>query len=479
MPWLAFRHLTPLGLLGALLSVPMAGAQTSPGPGSLLALQDPAYTSVLTLKGLFEKEINDKLAGWASGPEVQAMHKTFNKMLVQHLSEQVPSRGLQYTSVDAHQHPRLYSGRLFLPSRVPGSAPTRLPLVLYQHGTEPRRATAPYYNQGAEAMLGALGAQVGGLAVAMPDGDGMGADPSPEPHAYCQQTTTARCLLDMARAIEGSGTRLFDGRNYVWDGRLFLMGYSEGGYIALAAVKALTTDPACQDLKLTGAACMAGPFDLARMVHTVLKPDAPPFSRPFIVAYLLNNFLPPDSGAEQFRQSVNPKLLETTPGKPGNPDQGSILQWVDGSLEGYDITQRIQARLTGNPGQALNGRQVLNAPWAATVIDGEHSTLNQRFNENVLVGGWAPRVPVLLAHDRFDECVGYYNSQELYASWVAQGTHPQELITLSAGSRGPGHEGGAILAIPMAFLWIRTGMPPSLARLGEELVKDEARHLLP
>ena len=286
MPWMRVRCLVHLGLLGVLLAGPLAAVEAVTGTGSLVELGAQTSTSVLTLRGLFEKEIDEKLPDSAAEPQALLVHRMFKEMLGKHLSEQVPSRGLRYTSLDGHQQPRTYSGRLFLPSRKPGSAPTRVPLVLYQHGTETKRTTAPYFNQGAEAMLGALGAQVGGLAVAMPDGDGMGADPSPEPHAYCQQTPTARCLLDLARAIKGSGTSIFDGKNYIWDGRLFIMGYSEGGYIALAAVKAITLDPACRDLNLTGAACLAGPFDLPRMVQTLLSPDAPPYTFPYIPAYL-------------------------------------------------------------------------------------------------------------------------------------------------------------------------------------------------
>jgi hypothetical protein len=350
--------------------------------------------------------------------------------------------------------------------------------VLYQHGTETRRTFTPYYNQGDETMLGALGAEAGGFAVAMPDGDGMGADPSLERHAYCHEATTARCLLDLARAIEGSRDRIFDGINYVWDGRLFIMGYSEGGYIALAAVKALSTDPAFRDLKLTGAACMGGPFDLARMVRTLLKDDGQPYTRPYIPAYLLATWPALYPGTFQFEDAVEPRLLEALPSRSGGVDQGSIVQWMDGVLGGDQITPMIQARLTGDPKAGIPARSVLKEAWAKAEVDPPQSRVNQLLDANGLVGGWSPKVPVLLAHDPQDECVGFYNSRNLFDDWSRRGLQPLSIIPLEVGTHGAGHVGGAVLSVPMAFTWFKAGMPRSMMTMAVSALKAQALTLV-
>jgi hypothetical protein len=430
-------------------------------PGTLVDLQPVTATPVRDWNQLFLERVTKDLPDRGEGFQELAPFSLFQHLARTCLLERVPSMGLTYTSLDSHQHPRLYSGRIFLPSRT-GSAPSRVSLVVYQHGTETRKRDTPYFNRGAETMLGALGAEIGGFAVAMPDGDGMGADPSPERHAYCHEATTARCLLDLVRAIEGSGDRIFDGINYVWDGRLFIMGYSEGGYIALAAVKALSTDPAWADLRLDGAACMGGPFDLPRMVRTLLGGTESTYSRPYIPAYLLATWPELYPGTFQFDQAVNPRLLETRPSRPGNPDQGSAFQWLDGTLGGDQITARIQARLTGDAHQPVIARNVLNEIWAEAEVDRPDSRVNRLLEANGLVGGWQPKVPVLLAHDPWDECVGFYNSVNLVEDWRRMGCRPLDIIPLAAAGHGAGHVGGAILSVPMAFTWFKAGMPDSM-----------------
>jgi len=442
-----------------------------PAPGTLVEVQEVRFTSVGEWNDRFREKLKTDLEARGDAFRTFGPLTVFRQMVQGYVADLVPSVGLRYASEDARGRPRTYSGRLFLPSRRPGGAPTRVPLVLYQHGTETLRTYTPYYNQGDETMLGALGAEAGGFAVAMPDGDGMGADPSPEPHAYCHEATTARCLLDLARALAHSGTRIFDGINYVWDGRLYLLGYSEGGYIALAAVKALSTDPAWRDLPLTGAACMGGPFDLARMVRTLLQ-GGEPYTRPYIPAYLLSTWPALYPGLFRFEDAVDPALLAAGPSRPGGPDEGGLRQWLDGGLGGDQITPRIQARLTGDPNGGVSARRVLNEAWARANVDDGASVVMQVLDDNGLVGGWLPKVPVLLAHDPHDECVGFYNSRNLFDAWSRMGYRPLGIVPLEAGGRGAGHVGGALLSVPMAFVWFRAGMPASLTGLAVDTLKS-------
>ena len=480
--WRPFRGLCPiLGLLlvcaGApLLARPPENAQEFPAPGTLLELQEVESLPLNTWKQRFAQKIKTDLGARAGafsqfGPEV-----VFKQVLKHYLAARIASLGLSYASEDAKGLPRIYSGRIFLPGRTPGSPPTRLPLVIYQHGTETRRHFVPSEDGGDETVLGALGAEAGPFAVAMPDGDGMGADASSEMHAYCHAQTTSKCLIDMIRAIEGSGSRIFDGINYVWDGRLFIMGYSEGGYIALAAVKELETNPAYRDIHLTGAACMGAPFDLSRFTRSLLLATAGSYDRPYIPAYLLAAWahLYPDTF--RFQDAINPKLLETS-SLPGQ--EGGIHEWLDGVLGGDQITLRMQARLTGQRDQLVTARAVVNEAWAQANVDYESSQVNQLLAANSLVGGWTPTVPVLLAHDPFDECVSFFNSQNLYDDWVAQGLKPMAIIRMAVGSHGPGHVGGAVLGVPSAFIWLAAGMPSSMMNMAVNTLQAKVLELAP
>lgn len=477
--WRSLLRLLPaLSLVLSSLGSPLAADDPVPVPGTLMELQEVRYTPMKEWNDRFTDKIKTDLGARAADFTAFGPQLVFRQMVQAYMADAVPSMGLKYSSVDSHGHPRIYSGRLFLPSRPPGSAPTRVPLVMYMHGTETRKAYVPYNNGGDETMLGALGAEASGFAVAMPDGDGMGADPSRERHAYCHGITTAKCLIDMIRAILGSGGQIFDGINYVWDGRLFIMGYSEGGYIALAAVKELGTNPAYRDLKLTGAACMGGPFDFANFTKGLLKAGAAPYDRPYIPGYLLATWQDLYPQAVTFRDAINPALLGSA-ARVANVDNGSAAQWLDGVLGGDQITPMMQARLTGDKNTQVSARAITNEAWAKAHVDAERSPVSQLLEANSLVGNWVPHVPVLLVHDPYDECVAFFNSKSIYDSWTRQGAQPMGIVELAVGKRGSGHVGGAVLAVPTAFTWFKTGMPTSLMSMAASTLKDRALAALP
>lgn len=464
------RSFTLIALATALLFTALSGPLAAAVPGTLLELgkleQEPVRVLSTEFAAKLQQDLGSRAADFATfGPKA-----VFQQMLQEHLTGSVRSRGVKYASVDSHGHPRTYSGRVFLPDRAAGTPPAQVPLVIYQHGTETRRTFTSYYGKGDETLFGALGAALCGFAVAMPDGDGMGADPSPEKHAYCQGKTTATCLIDLIRAVQGDvgGQRIFDEDNYVWDGRLFIVGYSEGGYIALAAVQELATNPAYRDLRLTGAACMGGPFDFAKATRELLAEARTPYSRPYIPAYFVAAWEELYPGEVSLQAALNPKLLASVPG------QGNISQWLEGTLGGNEITPLIQARITGNKEEAVPARSLMNEAWLKAHVETPSSRLNQLLDANSLVGAWAPppTLPVLLAHDPYDDTVGFGNTQALFDSWTRHGANPLGIIRLAAGTRGTGHVGGAIVSIPSAFIWIDAGMPRSLMAMAGSRIKE-------
>ena len=140
----------------------------------------------------------------------------------------------------------------------------------------------PFFHFGPEAALGALAAYLGGFVVAMPDLPHLGLDPSPGPHPFCHAQSLADCILDMVESTLES----LDPARHRWDGRLFIAGYSAGGYAALAAVREAQRNPAYAHIKVTAAACMGGPFHFHEAIRgwitetgdpvlPALRPDLP------------------------------------------------------------------------------------------------------------------------------------------------------------------------------------------------------------
>ena len=73
-----------------------------------------------------------------------------------------------------------------------------------------------------------------GYIVVVPDYPGMGIDPGV--HPYCHKSLSYS-VIDMIRAVRDSG--LLQNWQVKWDGRLYLMGYSEGGYATMVTAQEL------------------------------------------------------------------------------------------------------------------------------------------------------------------------------------------------------------------------------------------------
>lgn len=456
---------TSLILLASLLA-PWPSPCRAAAPGTLLELGDLELMPVKELNEQYKKKVKEDLGNGNEKFMQLSPMAVFQQMIQEHAAALVPSRRMRYASVDASGAERTYSGRIFLPSRKPTDPPREVPLVIYQHATETRRRYTAYYNKGDETMLGALAAELCGFAVAMPDGDGMGADPSPRKHASCYGKTTGTCLVDMIRAALGelNGRRVFDDVNYIWDGEVYIVGYSEGGYISMAAVKELATNPACSDIKLTGTACMGAPFDFAQATRSLLADPKAAYDRPYIPAYFVAAWQDIAPSLVSFDKAINPALLK-------KDASGSAAEWLGGVLGGDAITPLIQARLTGSKDKAVPARSILNEDWVKKNINDPNSALNKLFEANTLVGGWKPTAPVLLVHDPYDKTVRFSGTKAMFDDWTKQGLRPIGIVEMAVGGVGTGHVGGAMVAIPTAFIWIDAGMPRSI----NDMAKDKIR----
>ena len=221
----------------------------------------------------------------------------------------------------------------------------------------------------------------------------------------------------MVRAVRDGavdGEAVFDDIHYTWDGEIYLVGYSEGGYITMAAVKELSTNPEYQDIKLTGAACMGGPLDLARTIRGLLSATAGPYERPYIPAYFISGWEELYPGVVDAGQALNPALLARTPAQDNNTN---LVDWLKAGLAGDDITPKMQARLSGSDKKPVPARQVMNEAWVRKAIDVPDSPLNKLLDANSLVGNWTPCAPVLLVHDPYDKTVPAEGTLAMYERW--------------------------------------------------------------
>ncbi len=166
---------------------------------------------------------------------------------------------IEYTTTDGSGREVVASGLVAVPIKAAG-LPS--PVVSYQHATIFENAAAPSQALGAgEPTL--LLASLGYLVVA-PDYVGYGSTRG-TPHPYLLAAPSAAAVLDLLRAA-----RTWRRTQGITDnGQLFLVGYSEGGYVTLAAQRALQAlhGPGAVTLSVPG----AGPYDVGLTLALLLN----------------------------------------------------------------------------------------------------------------------------------------------------------------------------------------------------------------
>jgi len=444
-----------------------AAAGPAPAPPSLLALRRPP--ALLTRPGdpvswaSFE-ECLERLERW-SGRQIPdwVMHTA---------SIAYQARRPRYDAagdplLDARGLPVCdlvpQTGRVFFPPAWRLRGKPRLPLVIYTHATMLNKDDAPSTFGGHEWMLGAAAAAYYGFAVAMPDQPGLGGD-ARSYHTFLHARSLAYSTLDSIPAVE----RLFSEdpyltlRDYGWDGRLYVMGYSEGGFAALATVKELAEHPGdYPGVALTGAAAMAGPFDLSGTTRGVIVDPVHQFSHSFYLPYVLRAYQGIYGDLVNPLAAFAPALLETRA-------DGDILQWTDGSRSGLEVDDLIAARLQV-PADAVVLRQLLNPAWLAAELDDPAyatSAIRKVLVQNDLCRGWRPSLPILFCQSAADRDVPIQNTlttlDALGGEIRKAGGDPASLLAflpLGRDSDRIDHVQGALVAIPAAFNWIYYGMP--------------------
>jgi dipeptidyl aminopeptidase/acylaminoacyl peptidase len=162
---------------------------------------------------------------------------------------------------------------------VPDGMDEEAPLISLQHGTEFLKADAPSTSSGPSGMEYFASA---GYIAFMPDFIGYGQSEEIF-HPYYDEESSALCVIDMIKAVK----EYLSSNQIPFNDKLFLAGYSEGGYVTLAAAKEIDTN-AEHALKVTAVAAGAGGYDLSAMLQTIT--DESYYAYPSYLAFVLTAY---------------------------------------------------------------------------------------------------------------------------------------------------------------------------------------------
>ncbi len=286
---------------------------------------------------------------------------------------------------------------------IPKDHDEPLDLVSDQHGTKFGNFDVPSTHD----PLGSVGTLVTatkGYVVSMPDYVGYGVSLKYF-HPYLIAKPLAANVIDMIFAVK----KFLKEKGIEDSGKLFLSGYSEGGYVTMAALEEIEKNYK-DKLPVTAGAPMAGSYDMVTTADMVLGAEKYEYPNlPAFVLYSYNHYYGWNKLHDIFKDPYADELDKFFKEKAkGNmlhidlPEDRSKL-YQDNFIEDY-----------------LSG----GAKW-----------LRDALKENTLLD-WKPTMKMRLYHCEGDKVVPVINSINAYNSFVEHGSDSVELITKEGGSHG-------------------------------------------
>ena len=176
----------------------------------------------------------------------------------------ITAYSVQYKTVGGSNEATDASAAIMLPSGSDPACTGARPVLLYAHGTTVAKSfSMAKLNENGEARLVAAMFAAQGFIVVAPNYVGYDTS-SLRYHPYLNGEQQANDMIDALRAARHS----FGAIGAHPSSRLFLTGYSQGGYVALATQRAMQTQYA-SEFKVTATAGLSGPYALSQLVDAI------------------------------------------------------------------------------------------------------------------------------------------------------------------------------------------------------------------
>ncbi|MFM9887316.1 MAG: alpha/beta hydrolase family protein [Burkholderiales bacterium] len=278
---------------------------------------------------------------------------------------EVANHRVSYLTLDGQGRTVTASGLISVPVKAAGA---RSPVISYQHGTIFRDAEAPS-NHAVASEPAVIMASLGYIVIAA-DYVGYGVSKGAE-HPYLLSAPSASAVLDLLTAAKS-----WRRNNGIADnGQLFLVGYSEGGYVTMAAHRAMQSGGSPHLAGLVAALPGAGPYHVGLTMDELLRR---------VKAEL------PVIGA-----LISPGFLKRL---------GSTVR---------DEVRRLLLRLIV-PGDA-------DVTFQTTVLDTYMADDTDAMERQSNVHDWKPEAPVRLFHGHEDETVPYASGARTLEAMQSRG----------------------------------------------------------
>jgi pimeloyl-ACP methyl ester carboxylesterase len=284
---------------------------------------------------------------------------------------------------------------------LPKNGPANPSIISGQHETRIAHSSAPSLFPNSSSGYEILAAM--GYVVVIPDYIGFGSSKSVF-HPYYIREATAASVVDMIIASK----EYLSKQKFATSNRLFMVGYSEGGYATLAAQREIETNTAL-GLTVTASAAGAGAFDLTTMLTEVSKSEQS-YAASYIT-YLLQAYNTHYGWKRNLNTFFNDPYATTIPGL------------YNGEIDGPAISTKL----------TLSLKDLLNPTFRTDLAtNGREATLKAALLANSFFD-WYPKGMTRLYHGTEDEIVPYKSTQTTFDYFKSAGA-PNVLFKAVSGT---------------------------------------------
>jgi pimeloyl-ACP methyl ester carboxylesterase len=308
------------------------------------------------------------------------------------------------------------SGLLAIPKNTP-SAPA---LLSAQHGTIFANSDAP--SNFPNSFTGYELFAAAGFVTVIPDYIGYGVSGNIV-HPYYDTQYSGSVVVDMLKAAK----YYLSTQSKPITNKLFLVGYSEGGYVTLAAQKAIETNTT-NNLTLTAAVEGAGCYDLVGMLSGIAEANTYP--DPSLLALVINSY----NKTYNWNRPLSDFFAA--------PYAAAIPQLLNGTKS----QTQINSALTTSVSTLFTSTFYNDLESSAGEI-----TLKAQFTANSFPT-WYPKSATRLYHGTLDEDVPYQTSVSTYTKFITGGSKDLLLIPIYNGT----HETSVQPMMLDALTWMKT-----------------------
>ncbi len=314
---------------------------------------------------------------------------------------------IPYTTTDEEGNEVKASGLFVIPTGLPEIVNTTLGLSMVSddHGTIFSNREAPSVLADADAVpagSSVILSALGGFATLQPDYIGFG-DSNEHYHPFILKKSLANATVDFIKQVKVFA----NDNNITLNNQLFLTGYSEGGYAAMATLKKIE-DENLTDLKVTMAAPMAGPYALKPLADVVLS--QPKLSVPSFMANVGYAY------AKAYNEDVETVINE--------PYASKLPTLFNGDLNRTQIDPELSYDTKGATGLFVDN-------FVTNYFTDENHWFKKAVIENNLYQ-WAPKTPIRLVHCEGDDVIPYTISQLTEGTMKAMNVSDVQLVPVEA-----------------------------------------------